>query len=550
MAKGTSLRIDIVADGSKADRVMDRVGRNAGKFGKAMAIGLGAGVAAAGALAVAAVKSASTVEQAVGGAGATFGKYADTVVAKASKAALAVGLSKGEYLDLANVIGSQLKNAGTSMDALGPKTDKLIGLGADLAAQFGGSTSDAVSAVSSLLKGETDPIERYGVSIKQSDINARLAAQGLDKLTGKAQKQAQATAALALLTEQTASAHGAFARESGTVANTQQKLTALWENGKAVLGAALLPVLVVLGQFLLGTLVPAVQNLWAQFGPKLTPAIQAAGAVLSTNLVPWLQRLWAVVGPQLIPILAALAGFIMGRLVPAVLRLWRQVGPVLIPALAALVGFVRGTLLPIFLALAGFVVGRLVPIVGTVLVKALGGLRSMFQTVQAAVERNRPALNTLFSVLGKIAGFIVGTAGRALGVILPAAFRTIGNVIGGAIDGISSFVGWIQSAVTWVQRLIDKLNNSKVGKALSGALGAITGSANMATAATAARHVAAVQVQASGGAGAYLVPSIVPTVNQDVRVFVGDQELRGVVVEVVDQAQRKQARRVASGVRR
>jgi phage-related protein len=236
--------------------------------------------------------------------------------------------------------------------------------------------------------------------------------------------------------------------------------------------------------------------------------------------------------------------------VPAVMALYAQVGPVLIPALAAVAGFIRGTLLPVFTAVAGFIVDKVVPVVGTVLTKALGGLKDMFGKVQGAVDRNRPALEKLFSVLSAVAGFIVDKAGNALGVILPEAFRIIGSVIGGAIDGLGSFVGLVESAVGWVQRLIDKLSNSKVGKALSGALGAITGSASVAVSATAARHVATHQVTAAAGSGALLMPSLVPTVNQDVRVFLGDRELTQVVVEVVDRAERRQARRIASGVRR
>jgi hypothetical protein len=94
-------------------------------------------------------------------------------------------------------------------------------MGADMAATFGGPASDAVSALSSVLKGEFDPIERYGVSLKQSDINARLAAQGQANLTGEALKQAQAQAALDLVTQQTSATQGMFASESDTAAGAQ-----------------------------------------------------------------------------------------------------------------------------------------------------------------------------------------------------------------------------------------------------------------------------------------------------------------------------------------
>src|SRR4029077_17622360 len=62
---------------------------------------------------------------------------------------------------------------------LGPQTDDLINLGADLAATYGGTTSEAVSALSALLRGERDPIERYGVSLKQADVDAQLLATGI-----------------------------------------------------------------------------------------------------------------------------------------------------------------------------------------------------------------------------------------------------------------------------------------------------------------------------------------------------------------------------------
>ena len=138
------------------------------------------------------------------------------------------------------------------MDQLAPKTDTLIGLGADLAATFGGTTADAVGAISALLRGERDPIEKYGVSIKEADVNARKAADGTDKLTGSAAKQADAQATLALLTDQTASAQGQFSRESDTAAGAQQRASAEYENASAALGTSLLPLMTTFSTILAG----------------------------------------------------------------------------------------------------------------------------------------------------------------------------------------------------------------------------------------------------------------------------------------------------------
>jgi len=197
-----------------------------------------------GALAVmgtAAVNSASDLQQATGAVESVFGAYADEVKKFAADAATNVGLAESQYSQLASVLGAQLKNMGIPMEDVAGQTDDLIGLGADLAATFGGTTADAVSALSSLMRGERDPIEQFGVSIKQADIDAQKAAMGLAGLTGEADKNADTTATLALLYQQTADAAGQFAEESGTLAGQQQIANASWESAVATLGTALLP---------------------------------------------------------------------------------------------------------------------------------------------------------------------------------------------------------------------------------------------------------------------------------------------------------------------
>lgn len=166
-----------------------------GKLGSGIKAGL-AGAAIAGTAALVklgkdAVGSASAAQQSLGATESVFGRYADTVIRRSGQAADAVGLSANEYRELSNVTGAMLASAGTPLKTVATLTDQLNRRAADMAATFGGTTREAVEAVSSLLRGETDPIERYGVAIKQSDVNARLAAQGLDQLVGSALKQAE-----------------------------------------------------------------------------------------------------------------------------------------------------------------------------------------------------------------------------------------------------------------------------------------------------------------------------------------------------------------------
>lgn len=238
------LAVKILVDAKNAQTGLNKASGSVSKFqqglGKAALPAAAVGAAVLG-LAKTAVQSASRMQQAVGGVDAVFKDSAGEVHAWAENAAESAGLSASAYSELATVIGAQLKNAGVPMDKLGSQTNDLITQGADLAAMFGGTTADAVSALSSALKGETDPIEKYGIAIKQADISARMAADGTDKLKGAAGKTAKTQALLAMVTEQSADAHGAFAREADSAATAQQKADAQWENAKASLGTILLP---------------------------------------------------------------------------------------------------------------------------------------------------------------------------------------------------------------------------------------------------------------------------------------------------------------------
>lgn len=245
-SKTAVLAVRIISDARGAQQGFEDTAKSAdkleGSFGK-ITKGAGIALAAVVALAAKAGAAASEAQQAAGGVEAVFGAYAAGVQQQAEAAARNVGLAESQYNNLAVVLGSQLKNMGTPMDAVAGQTEQLISLGADLAATFGGTTADAVGALSSLLRGERDPIERYGVSIKQATIDAKKAELGLSGLTGAADTNADATATLALLYDQTGSAAGQFGREIDSAAGSQQVANALWENAAADLGQVLLPIM-------------------------------------------------------------------------------------------------------------------------------------------------------------------------------------------------------------------------------------------------------------------------------------------------------------------
>jgi hypothetical protein len=141
------------------------------------------------------------------------------------------------------LIGALLKGNGLTIEDTADKTKDLVRLAGDLAATFGGPTSDAVSAISSLLRGERDPIERYGVSLKQVDVNARMLEDAKNGLVFESEREASINATLGLLYEKTTDAQGQAAREADSYAAVTARLNAKFEDMSAEIGTALLPIL-------------------------------------------------------------------------------------------------------------------------------------------------------------------------------------------------------------------------------------------------------------------------------------------------------------------
>ena len=189
----------------------------------------------------AAANAASNLEQSMGAVESIFGSAAKPVLDFGETAAESAGLSKREVNEMAAVLGASLQGMGFEAGESAVKVVELQKRGADMAATFGGTTKDALDAIASLMRGERDPIEKYGVSIKAVDVSARIMAMGLDTSTAASKKNAEAVAGLDLLMEQTAKTQGQFARESDSAAGAQQRAKASIENSAASLGENLLP---------------------------------------------------------------------------------------------------------------------------------------------------------------------------------------------------------------------------------------------------------------------------------------------------------------------
>lgn len=217
---------------------MKAVGAAAGLYIGNMAIGA---LSKLGEFAADSIRAFSDLEQATGAVGSVFGENAEQIEDFAKAAAQNIGLSESAALQAASVIGASLKNFGFSTEEAATQSEKLLTLGADLSAMFGGTVPEAIGAVTAALRGETDPIERYGVSLNVAAIEAHALEEGLADTASEVTGQTKAIAALSLITEQTADTTGQFGRELDTVAGRAAVAAAELENAKARAGEALVP---------------------------------------------------------------------------------------------------------------------------------------------------------------------------------------------------------------------------------------------------------------------------------------------------------------------
>jgi hypothetical protein len=218
-----------------------------------------------------AITEARDLERNMAALGTVFGNITPRM-AEFSKNAYNMGLSQVEAARTSTFLGSVLKQAGLPMNEVADNTERLTILAQDLATTFGYDTSEALTAMTALFRGEYDPIEKFGVALKQQEVNALVAAKGLGKLTGQAMLNAQQQVRMEQLYLRSADAQGAFARQSGTLFVEQKKLTAVFSNMQAMVGTELTPALTSLMQ----SLTPLVE----ENGPKLQEVFRGIGQVI------------------------------------------------------------------------------------------------------------------------------------------------------------------------------------------------------------------------------------------------------------------------------
>ena len=281
-----------------------------------------------------AISAASDLGEATSKVGVIF-KDGAKDVEEFAKGASKIGLSRQAALDAAGTFGTFGRMAGKSGKDLAKFSSGFSTLAADLASFNNATPEEVIQALGSALRGEAEPMRRFGVLLSADALQAQALKMGIAELNvdsaklaktriqqekaqlaynkavrehgadslkakealaayematqnvGKALKgkmdkltdEQKILAAQGLIYEQTTAAQGDFARTSEGLANSQRTLKAQFDNMKVSLGEALLPVI--------NALLPKVKAFadWAAANPGTFKLIAAAIAAIAAAIV-------------------------------------------------------------------------------------------------------------------------------------------------------------------------------------------------------------------------------------------------------------------------
>ena len=416
-----AIKIPIFADyndrGVKnAEKSFSKFGQNVGNITKKAAAAFATIGVAAAAGAVKAIDMASDLAESQSKIAAIFGESAAGIEAFSKTAATSLGLSQQNVLDAAGTFGIFGKAAGLGGKDLSDFSNNFTTLSSDLASFNNTSPEDAINAIGSALRGEMEPIRRYGVMLDDAAIKAEAMAQGLYSGQGALTAEAKTLATTALIYKKTGDAQGDFAKTSGGLANQTKIMKAQLTNAATTIGTALLPIAMKLAGFFADKVIPAVQKLSEVFSKKgLTGVVD-----LAKKQLPKLQAafvsIWKWIGsvgvPKFVALMQSLGKALVDWIGPRIKPMLKKLGELLAKAGNWIYQVGIPALVDKLILLGDAFVAWITPLIGPML-KKLGELFKIVATWLVTV--GAPAL---VKAAVKLADALIGWAFKIAGPLL------------------------------------------------------------------------------------------------------------------------------------
>ena len=224
----------------KNEAKFKKFGESAGRIGQNMSVALTLPLVALGA---ASVKAASDFEETESKFNTVFKNIQKDANETADELRNAYGLSSKASLQLLSDTGDLLTGFGFSQKAALDLSSEVNKLAVDLASftNFSGGAEGASQALTKALLGERESVKSLGISILETDVQARVLENTQKGLTFESNRQAKAFATLQIAQEQSKNAIGDYARTSGSFANQMRLLQSRVSELGVEFGKILLP---------------------------------------------------------------------------------------------------------------------------------------------------------------------------------------------------------------------------------------------------------------------------------------------------------------------
>lgn len=226
-------------EADKTDSKLSRIGDNLSRTGQGLTLAVTGPLLALGGVAT---QAAESLGESVNAVNQVFGDAADKIHAFAETSAESVGLSSRAFNELVTPVGAMLQNMGFEADAAADASINLAERASDMASVFNVDVSEALAAIQAGLRGEQDPLEKFGVGLSAAAVEAHAMETGIIGADGALSEHEKTQARVSLLMEQTTRIAGDFADTADETANKTRIETARLEDLGAEIGQQLIPV--------------------------------------------------------------------------------------------------------------------------------------------------------------------------------------------------------------------------------------------------------------------------------------------------------------------
>lgn len=243
------------------------------------------------------IDMAASVEESLSKNRVVFGESAASVERFAETSLRSFGVTRNAALEATGVIGTLGKAMGMAEADSAEMATTLVGLAGDMSSFNDASVEETLTAIQAGLRGESEPLRRFGVLLDAATLKAKALEKGIIKNTKEAlTPQQKALAAYAVILEQASVQMGDFERTSDSATNQSKLLAGEWEKIQTEIGTALLPAFTSIVTHLNESVLPAVRQFWSD--PSWYEGGVLAGKVAGSGFVEGVTDLLGGLSPD------------------------------------------------------------------------------------------------------------------------------------------------------------------------------------------------------------------------------------------------------------